>query len=257
VVVSLRNAWEQAAPEWITWARVPGHDSYWRFHRAAFFALLPPPAGVTLDIGCGEGRVSRDLAALGHHVVSLDGSLSMAQAAASHPDASASNPGAAHSVLVADAARLPFRAASADLAVAFMSLQDVDDFEAAIAEAARVLRPHGVLLMAIVHPVNSVGRFDDSHDVDSPFVITDSWYERHRTEDRCGRDDLTMTFHSEHRPLSDYTEALHDAGFLIERLREPTDPKPGSAWGRIPMFLHLRAVKRNPANSANPDRRRD
>jgi SAM-dependent methyltransferase len=244
VAVSLRNAWEQAAPEWITWARTPGHDSYWRFHRAALFALLPPPAGVTLDIGCGEGRVSRDLAALGHHVVSLDGSLSMAGAAATHPDAG-------RSVLVADAARLPFRDASATLAVAFMSYQDVDDFESAIAEAARVLQPGGVLLMAIVHPVNSAGRFDDIDDENSPFVITGSWYERHRTEDRCGREGLEMTFHSEHRSLSAYTEALHDAGFLIERLREPTDPDLDKAWHRIPMFLHLRAVKRDPAGSGN------
>jgi SAM-dependent methyltransferase len=235
--VSLRDAWEQAAPEWITWARTPGHDSYWRFHRDALFELIPAPGELTVDIGCGEGRVSRDLAALGHRVVGLDGSMAMARAAAEHP-------GSDGPVVIGDAARLPFRDGCADLAVAFMSLQDVDDFEMAIAEAARLLRPGGVFVMAIVHPINSVGGFDDTAaDEDLRFVITDSWFDRHQTVDRCRKDSLEMTFHSEHRPLMAYTEALSVAGFLIERLREPTELDPESKWYRMPMFLHIRAIK--------------
>ena len=40
---SLRDAWDSVATDWAAWARKPGHDSYWRFHRAAFFALIPRP----------------------------------------------------------------------------------------------------------------------------------------------------------------------------------------------------------------------
>jgi SAM-dependent methyltransferase len=236
--VGLRDAWELAAPEWITWARKPGHDSYWRFHREAIFSLMPEPGVLTLDIGCGEGRVSRDLAALGHQVIALDGSPALAQAAADHP-------GTHGPTVIGDAANLPFRDGCADLVVAFMSLQDVDDFERAIEEAARVLLPSGVLLVAIVHPVNSVGRFAETDgDADPPFVITDSWFDRAPTADRCAHNGLEMTFHSEHRPLVAYTEALANSGFLIERVREPTDPDPNRPWHRIPMFLHIRAVKR-------------
>jgi SAM-dependent methyltransferase len=236
--VSLRDAWEQAAPEWIAWARKPGHDSYWRFHREALFELVPLPGELTVDIGCGEGRVSRDLAAFGHRVVGLDASMAMARAAAEHP-------GSSGPVLLADAASLPFRDSCADLAVAFMSLQDVDDLEAAIEEIARVLRPQGVLLMAIVHPVNSVGAFEDRNGGEPErFVIEGNWYDRRQISDRCTRDGLEMTFHSEHRPLQDYTEALYRAGFLIERIREPTDNDPDRPWHRMPMFLHIRAIKR-------------
>jgi SAM-dependent methyltransferase len=236
--VSLRDEWEQAAPEWITWARTPGHDSYWRFHRDAIFSLMPAPGVLTLDIGCGEGRLSRDLAALGHRVVALDSSPALALAAADHP-------GTHGPTVIGDAARLPFRDGCADLVVAFMSLQDVDDFETAIDEASRVLMPTGVLLVAIVHPLNSAGRFAASDgDEDPPFVVADSWFDRVLSADRCAKDGLEMTFHSEHRPLVAYTEALADSGFLIERLREPTDPDPDRPWHRIPMFLHLRAVKR-------------
>jgi len=52
--VSLRDAWEAEARNWVAWARTPGHDSYWQFHRDRFLQLLPPPKGLTLDIGCGE-----------------------------------------------------------------------------------------------------------------------------------------------------------------------------------------------------------
>jgi len=42
---------------------------------------FPDPGRLTLDIGCGEGRLSRDLRAPGHSVVSLDASQRMAVAA--------------------------------------------------------------------------------------------------------------------------------------------------------------------------------
>ena len=77
---------------------------------------------------------------------------------------------------VADAARLPLQGASADLAVAFMSLQDVDDMPAAVREIGRVLEPGGRLVMAIVHPLNSAGLFDNDLPT-SPFTITGSYLE--------------------------------------------------------------------------------
>ena len=77
----LRDAWERNADDWIRWAREPGHDSYWRFHREAFLRLVPAPGRLTLDVGCGEGRVTRDLKELGHHVVGVDASETMVEAA--------------------------------------------------------------------------------------------------------------------------------------------------------------------------------
>src|SRR5690349_23870274 len=133
--MGLRDAWEANAADWIRWAREPGHDSYWRFHRDAFFSLLPPPGRLTLDIGCGEGRVARDLSQLGHRVVAIDGAPSMI-AAAREADREGR-------YLLASASALPTGDAVADLAVAFMSLQDVDDLEGAAREMARVLVPGG------------------------------------------------------------------------------------------------------------------
>jgi 2-polyprenyl-3-methyl-5-hydroxy-6-metoxy-1,4-benzoquinol methylase len=79
---SLGEAWEAEAEAWVAWAREPDHDSYWRFHRDAFLGIVPPPGRLTLDVGCGEGRLARDLALLGHRVVALDRSPTMARHAA-------------------------------------------------------------------------------------------------------------------------------------------------------------------------------
>jgi 2-polyprenyl-3-methyl-5-hydroxy-6-metoxy-1,4-benzoquinol methylase len=73
----LRDRWEAQASQWIGWARRPGHDSYWRFHRDQFLALLPAPGRCTVDIGCGEGRLTGDLKARGHHVMGIDASPSL------------------------------------------------------------------------------------------------------------------------------------------------------------------------------------
>ena len=54
-----------------------------------------------------------------------------------------------------------------------------------------------------------------------------------------------MKFSSYHRPLQGYVSALTGGGLLVERLVEiadDTDP-PGDRWQRIPLFLHIRAVK--------------
>jgi SAM-dependent methyltransferase len=199
---------------------------------------LPPPGPsartADLDIGGGEGRVGRDLTQRGHCVVELDASPIMARAAITHPEAGAP-------CVIADAAALPLPAGVADCAVAFMSLQDVDAMEAAVAEVARVLIPGGRLVMAITHPVNTVGRFLPGPE--DAFLFEGSWFTRRKTADTCERDGLTMTFHSEHRPLHDYMDALADAGFLTERIREVGDTDPASKWNRLPLFLHLRAVR--------------
>jgi SAM-dependent methyltransferase len=234
----LRDAWNNHAAAWIEWARTPGFDHYWRYHRDAFLHLVPPPGRLTLDIGCGEGRLGRDLARLGHRMVEVDASPAMVAAAASHPSASAR-------IVQGDATSLPLADATADCIVAFMSLQDVDFMETAVAECARVLAARCHLVMAVTHPANTAGAFfPGSDEVARPFVIEGSWFERRTLTRTAEREGHVMTFNSEHRPIHDYTEALADAGFVIERIREVTEPDPSDKWHRIPLFLHILAALR-------------
>jgi SAM-dependent methyltransferase len=233
----LGRAWTEHAAEFVAWARKLGHDSYWQFHRELFLPLIPSPGHRTLDLGCGEGRVSRDLKSMGHHVVGSDVSSTML-AAAYQVDPSIE-------IVLADAAALPFVDGSFDLVVAFMSFQDIDGIHRAMGEAARVLERGGRLCAAIVHPLNSAGSFE-SEASDSPFVISGSYLEPSYYSYNVIRDGLEMTFVSAHRPLSVYADSLADAGLLIERLGEPAPPEHATETGRstrVPLFLHIRALK--------------
>jgi SAM-dependent methyltransferase len=233
--MSLRDAWAAQADAWATWARAPGHDSYWRFHRDRFLDLLPPDAhGPILDLGCGEGRLTRELRSRGASVVGVDASAAMIELARGEDPAG--------DYRMADAVALPFEAGTFELVVAFMSLQDMDDPERAIGEAARVLRPDGWLCIAVTHPFSTAGRFESTA-ADSPFVVAGSYLDSWRREDDVARDGLAIRFVFEHRPVDRYARALEDAGFVIERLREVTGATDvlGDRWERIPLFLHVRA----------------
>ena len=234
--MTLRDAWEAEARNWIAWARAPGLDSYWQFHRDVFLPSLPPPPARIVDIGCGEGRLVRDLKRLDYAVIGVDGSATLVAAAREEdPDGD---------YRVADAAQLPLADASADVVTAFMSLQDVDDLDRAVREAARVLVPGGRLRTAIVHPINSAGEFA-SRDDDAPFEIRGSYFEERRYVDVLERNGLPMTFASAHRSLERFAHPILDAGLLIDHLAEPPDlaDPPGTRWRRLPLFLHLGAIK--------------
>lgn len=149
-------------------------------------------------------------------------------------------------IRLADAASIPMDDGCADLVVAFMSLHDIDAMPAAIKEVARILVSGGRFCLAIVHPINSCGRFGASAP-DARFVIAGDYLHPFRYADTVERDGLSMTFHSQHWPIEAYFVALEAAGLLVETLREPAVPDQsivapeGRRWQRLPLFLHLRA----------------
>ncbi len=152
-------------------------------------------------------------------------------------------------VVLGDATTLPFADNSFDLVVAYMCLHDIDNMRQAVREAGRVLAPAGRLCAAIPHPMNTAGEFL-GREADSPFVITGSYMDPRPLRMVADRDGVRLTFHSEHRPLESYFEALAAAGLLTETIREvkasdqAVATRPSNArWRRIPLFLHVRAIK--------------
>lgn len=143
-------------------------------------------------------------------------------------------------VCVGDGAFLPYANDEADVVVAFMSLHDIEDMPRAVSEIARVLAPGGIMHAAVVHPFNSGGRFPTDRP-DGSFVIEESYFTRRRYADTVERDGLTMTFASKHYTLEDYFSALGNAGLVMKRVREVTNPD-HPQWKKMPMFLHLQAV---------------
>jgi SAM-dependent methyltransferase len=237
-----RAFWESEAANWIAWAREPDHDDYWIYSEAFFRDIVPATRGRTLEIGCGEGRVTRDLRARGHDVFAIDGAPSMVRAALA---ADAAHPRYA----IADAARLPFTDASFDHVVAYNSLMDMDDMPATVAQAARVLKPGGAFCICVTHPMADAGAFE-SREADARFVIDRNYLEPQRFDETFERSGLRIRFRGSTFPLEAYAAALEDAELVIERIREPrqtdeaVERDPAEArWQRIANFLFIRARK--------------
>ncbi len=240
--MSMTEGWEREAENWVRWARTPGHDAYWHYSASFFEHIVPAARRRTLEVGCGEGRVARDLARRGHNVTAVDASLTLLRYARE------ADPTGHY--LVADGATLPFPDGAFDLVVAYNALMDIADMPGAVREATRVLEPGGCFCICVTHPLNDAGGFD-STEPDAAFTIHGSYLDSRPSNETFERDGLRMTFHSQTHPLEDYARALEGAGLLIERLREPAVSAEGVArqasyrrWERLPMFLHLRAIKR-------------
>lgn len=236
--MSLWKAWDERADAWIAWARTPNHDRFWDGTWPELCSLLPTEPTVVLEIGCGEGRVGRELIRLGHRVVGVERSPNLARAARNHDTPLA--------VIHADSARLPVAEASLDVAVACMSLHDVDDLESTVAQAWLVLRPGGYLCIALVHPFATALDPTTMH-TDHP-TLAAPYLEERSFEDHVVRDGLEMTFSSVHRPLGVYLSTFIAAGFALDALREfGTKPVP---WL---MTMRLKKIPRQSAEGlANP-----
>jgi SAM-dependent methyltransferase len=230
--------WEADAENWVRWARTPGHDAYWYYRDGFFDALVPPPSRRAIEVGCGEGRVARDLAARGHRVTAIDTSHTLLRHARDEDDRGR--------YALADSAALPFRDRQFDLAVAYNSLQVVWDLTATVLELARVLDHGGHLCACIAHPVTDLGRFDDGEHR-THFRLRDGYFEQNRVEESVESNGLPMTFRGWTYSLEDYSVALEGAGFCIESIREPRpsgSPSPFDRWRQVPLFMFVRAIKR-------------
>ena len=106
-------------------------------HRNPWIASVIGEAPLrVLDLGCGAGFLANDLAGRGHRVTGLDTTPENLEVARAHGRAT---------YVVGDARRVPFPDASFDVVCAMDLLEHVDDPDAVIAEAARVLVPGGRL----------------------------------------------------------------------------------------------------------------
>jgi SAM-dependent methyltransferase len=230
--MSFKALWDGQAEAWGRFARTPGHDAFHEgFNFPAFLELLPPPGRRTLDLGCGEGRVGAELARRGHSVIGVDSSPAMVELARER-----------HVALAADAGDLPFEDDSFDLVVAYMSVMNLDDPEAGLGEAGRVLGRGGRFCMALVHPVGGV--------VDDSLAIRGSYFDPEPKTWESNRGGIRVTFRDRPLPLERLSRVLEAAGLLIESVREPrpsdtflVDRPTAAKWRRLPFLLHLRAVK--------------
>ncbi|MFC7403662.1 class I SAM-dependent DNA methyltransferase [Georgenia alba] len=124
------------------WApRYDGPNGFWGFEEPLVRPLMAKvPPGVAVDAACGTGRHTEWLVERGHEVHAFDLSPDMLAIARQKV------PGARFEQ--ADFRRLPMLDASADLVVNTLALCHVEDLGPVFAEAARILRPGGHLVVS-------------------------------------------------------------------------------------------------------------
>ncbi|GAA2091151.1 MULTISPECIES: class I SAM-dependent methyltransferase [Brevibacterium] len=182
-----------------------------------------------LDVGCGAGQCTRWLAEHGALATGVDLSSGMLEQASR---LSRENPLTAGAVpptfLQADARSLPFPSGSFDIACSsYGALPFVKDAEAVLAEAARVLRPGGLWVFSVTHPIRWM--FPDVPG-EAGLTVEYSYFDRTPYVELDASGEPVYAEH--HRTMGDWISLLVEAGFEITGLTEPEWPESNEAsWG--------------------------
>lgn len=246
-----RTSWGSVAGSWHKGLEERADSYHASVVAPNLLRVLKPVSGMrVIDIGCGDGFVTREIAAMGATVVGTDISkemVALAQKAASPNE----------QYVTASAEKLSFaKDATFDAATIVLALQNIEHLDQALAEAARVLRTGGRLLIVLNHPAFRIPKktawgWDD--DAKVQYRRLDGYMSEARVAidmepGKGGRGKTTLSFH---RPLQVYVKALAKAGFAIDGLEEWISHKKSEAGPRakaedtarkeFPLFLMLAA----------------
>jgi ubiquinone/menaquinone biosynthesis C-methylase UbiE len=249
----MEGSFEPIAEWWDAHAGDEGDFFHQHLILPALLAALGTVAGLpVLDLGCGNGAVSRILARSGAYVTGVDISPTLIARAQQREQQAPLG----ISYWVADAADLSMFADACFARVSANTvLMDAADGCGILQEVARLLQPDGRFAASLLHPCFEVPGHSDWASEQTPAG--------ERLLRRIWRylEPFTMPFDFDaerlppimryHRPLSWYATQLRAGGLLIDTLDEPVgddvlaQERPRSAPHRriAPSFLILGAVK--------------
>ncbi|WP_353198866.1 methyltransferase domain-containing protein [Sandarakinorhabdus sp.] len=225
------TGWDASAEAWISVQGERGDFGRQHVLDAPMLARVAAhaPARV-IDVGCGEGRLCRMLAARGIDTTGIDPAAALIdQARRLHPDGDY-QVAAAETMAVADG--------GFDMAVCYLSLIDMPDLDAALARIIAAIRPGGHLLIANLTAFNTAAvhlGWVKPATGEPHFPIDHYLEERPRRTSWQGIDII-----NHHRPLKRYMQALLGRGLLLAHFDEP--PATGGPadkrdrYNRVPNF---------------------
>lgn len=240
-------AWNAMGDEWFRLAQTGESRNY--FIMPNMFNFMGRVAGKRiLDLGCGEGGYSRELAKRGAQLVSVDCSKRAIEYASALADQE--NLPIEHFVRNSNDL-FDIESGQFDIVLCSMMLMDCEDFEGTLQEAARVLKPNGRLFASVLHPC-----FDGNHDTGigrqgagmERQVVVMNYFEPREWEAPLWKGTIPVIWR--HRTMEEYVKAFLKAGLTIVDLNEPraTDEQAQRsvelAWlQKIPLYLYWELKK--------------
>lgn len=206
-----------------------------------------------IDIACGEGSFAALIAKDGVLVNGIDIASDLVRRAQEKKIR-----GAQFQTANAKEFARYFRDVKFDGAVCILALQNIDNLNAVVQEATRVLKPGGRFVFVLNHPSFRIPRqtswvFDEKRKLmqrsidaylspnEIPIVANPS---------RGQRSSITYSYH---RPLQDYITTLAKHGFAVDGMEEWSSDKESTSGPRakaenrsraeIPLFMAIRARK--------------
>jgi 2-polyprenyl-3-methyl-5-hydroxy-6-metoxy-1,4-benzoquinol methylase len=220
---------------------IDGFDSIDDPASRALLDLLGPIAGLQiLDVACGHGRITRELARRGASVVGIDISGALLTRARETEQEEQLGIRYRHDDVTMPGSLSAFEG-EFDVATCNFGLSDIDDLDAAITAISDALKPGGYFAFSIVHPC-----FAGSKDISGSWPATGSYYEERHWTAQAARSGLRRRVGANHRMLSTYLAALRRHSL---RLDEVAEPLPKQGWDpahdadRQPVFLVGRCIK--------------
>jgi 2-polyprenyl-3-methyl-5-hydroxy-6-metoxy-1,4-benzoquinol methylase len=207
---------------------------------AALLTLAGQVSGLhLLELACGQGRVTRELARRGARVTGVDISAAMLEGAKEaetrqplgikYVQADVTDPGVLDGQVF-------------DAVACNHGLADVDDLDGLLATVIRVLAPGGWFVFSLLHPCFP------GWDGDAPSSWPPSLGYFHEGWWLASNQGFRGKVGANHRTLSTYVNSLAGQGLLLEEVVErPADAErqaqlPGAA--PVPFFLAARASRR-------------
>ncbi|HSX37296.1 MAG TPA: class I SAM-dependent methyltransferase [Chlamydiales bacterium] len=229
-----------------------GHD----YHQSvvlpnAIRMLKLPKSGSLLDLGCGQGVLSRALPESIEYC-GIDLSKKLIQ------DANLRSKRKTSSFYVGDATaqKLPIEKDDFDRVACILSLQNMENGERAIQTAARHLKNTGELLLVLNHPCFRIPRQSD-WGIDEKAKLQFRKVNCYLTSLKIplqvhpGKGEKSAVFYSYHNPLSVYMQWLANQGFAITAMEEWVSHKNSTglksrienrARREIPLFLAIKSA---------------
>jgi ubiquinone/menaquinone biosynthesis C-methylase UbiE len=249
---STKTSWGQVA-DWYSELLEAGGDTFQReVILPNLMRLVVPAKGeAILDLACGQGFFSRELARAGAKVSGCDISPELIARAKTL------SPSLKINFKAAPAHEIPFDDDSFDKAICILAIQNIHNANEALSEAARALKKSGSLHLVLNHPAYRIPQasgwgFDDREGIQ--YRRIDRYLSETKIEIKMHPGSAPQeTTWSYHRPMQTYFKWLRTAGFHIRNMEEwvshrqsdsgPRANAENSARKEIPLFMYLEAVK--------------